>query len=74
MTRDQLFLSKAAAGRDKDRDFCMALLEYKYVKLAQVLDLLPTMPVDDKEQRRLRTTIRRWAKVLRDAGHDVDEG
>jgi hypothetical protein len=69
-----LFLSKAAAGRDKDRHFCMALLEYKYVKLADVLDLLPTMPVDANDQRRLRTTIRRWAKVLRQAGHDVDEG
>ncbi len=23
-----LFLAKAAAGRDKDREFCMALLEY----------------------------------------------
>lgn len=69
-----LFLSKAAAGRDKDREFCMALLEYKYVKLAQVLDLLPTLPVDASDRRRLRTTIRRWAKVLRDVGHDVDEG
>lgn len=68
-----LFLSKAAAGRDKDRDFCMALLEYKYVKLAQVLNLLPTMPLDANDQRRLRTTIRRWAKVLREAGHGLDE-
>lgn len=26
-----LFLSKAAAGRDKDREFCMAMLEHGYV-------------------------------------------
>jgi hypothetical protein len=68
-----LFLSKAAAGRDKDRVFCMALLEHKYVKLAQALDLLPTMPVDENDQRRLRTTIRRWARVLREAGHEVEK-
>ena len=68
-----LFLAKAAAGREKDREFCMALLEYGYVTPAQVLSLVPTMPVDDKEQRTLRATIRRWAKALRDAGHNVPE-
>lgn len=68
-----LFLSKAAAGREKDREFCMALLEHKYVKLGQALELLPTMPVEAEEQRRLRTTIRRWARVLREAGHEMEE-
>lgn len=68
-----LFLAKAAAGREKDRAFCTALLEYGYVTPAQVLSLVPTMPVDDKEQRTLRATIRRWAKALRDAGHNVPE-
>jgi len=68
-----LFLSKAAAGRDKDRIFCIALLEHKYVKLMHVLQLLPTMPVDANEQRRLRTTIRRWARVLREAGNDLGD-
>jgi hypothetical protein len=67
-----LFLSKAVARREKDRAFCMALLEHKYVRLAQVLELLPTMPIDVEEQRRLRAAIRRWAKVLRDAGHAID--
>ena len=68
-----LFLSKAAAGREKDREFCMALFEYGYVTPVQVLSLVPTMPVDDKEQRTLRATIRRWAKTLRAAGHNVPE-
>lgn len=63
-----LFLAKAAAGRQKDREFCMALFEHGHVVPAQVLELVPTMPVDDKEQRTLRATIRRWAKVVQDAG------
>lgn len=66
-----LFLSKAAAGREKDREFCMALLEHRYVELTQVLELLPTMPVDAPEQRRLRAAVLRWAKKLRDAGHNI---
>lgn len=57
-----LFMSKAAAGRDKDREFCSALLEHDYVKLAQVLDLVAVMPLDLDQQRKLKATIRRWAK------------
>ena len=68
-----LFLAKAVAGREKDREFCMALFEHSYVTPAQVLKLVPTMPVDDKEQRTLRATIRRWAKFVRDEGHNVPE-
>ena len=68
-----LFVSKAAAGRDKDREFCMALLEHAYVDLAQVLELVPHMPLVDPQKRRLRATIRRWAKTLRETGHDVPE-
>ncbi|RQP26574.1 DUF6036 family nucleotidyltransferase [Piscinibacter terrae] len=63
-----LFMSKAAAGRDKDREFCLALLKHAYVKPDQVLDLVNAMPLDDEERRRLRATIRRWLKTLRDAG------
>lgn len=66
-----LFLSKAVAGREKDRKFCMALLEHGYVKLAHVLDLVPSMPIDANEQRRLRAAITRWARALREAGHDL---
>ncbi len=66
-----LFLAKAAAGRAKDRVFCMALFEYGYVTPARVLKVVSTMPVDDKEQQTLRATIRRWAKAVRDAGHNI---
>lgn len=69
-----LFLAKAAAGREKDRQFCMALFQYAYVTPAQVLRLVPRMLIDDKEQRRLRATIRRWAKAVREAGYDLEEG
>lgn len=68
-----LFLSKAAAGREKDREFCMALFEHGYVTPAQVLKAAETMPVDDKEKRTLRATIRRWARAVRDAGHNIPE-
>lgn len=63
-----LFMSKAAAARDKDREFCMALLQYGYVKPVQALDLVAAMPLAESEQRRLRATIRRWVKALGDAG------
>lgn len=66
-----LFMSKAMAGRPKDRDFCMALLEYKYVNLDQVLDLVSAMPLDEDLQRKLRSTIRRWARFLNDNGDKI---
>lgn len=68
-----LFMSKAVAGRDKDREFCMALLEYAYVKPVQALDLVAFMPLDDVQQRKLRATIRRWVKALSDAGHEISD-
>jgi len=68
-----LFMSKLAAGRDKDREFCMALLAHAHVTVSEVLDLAPRMPLDESDQRRLRATIRRWAKTLRDAGHDIPD-
>lgn len=57
-----LFLAKAYAGREKDREFCMALLSHGYATLERVLDLVATMPLDGTAQRTLRATIRRWAK------------
>jgi hypothetical protein len=68
-----LFLSKAAASRDKDRDFCMALLQHGHVKPAQALRLVDAMPLDDVQQRRLRATIHRWVKALDDAGHPAGD-
>jgi hypothetical protein len=35
-----LFMSKAVAGREKDREFCMAMLAYGYVKPVEVLGLV----------------------------------
>lgn len=63
-----LFLAKAAAGREKDREFCMALFEYGYVTPDQVLKLVPAMPVGE-----LRATIRRWAKAARDTEQNLPE-
>lgn len=56
-----LFMSKAAAARDKDREFCVALLTHGYVTQTQALDLVSQMPMDVEQQRRLRATIRRWS-------------
>lgn len=68
-----LFMSKAAAGRDKDREFCMALLQHAHVTMAEVLDLVADMPLGEPDKRRLRATIRRWVKTLRDAGHNISD-
>ncbi|MDP2369896.1 MAG: hypothetical protein Q8M25_16935, partial [Rhodoferax sp.] len=66
-----LFMSKAVAGRDKDREFCMALLEHAYVTPAKALDMVAQMPLGNEAQRRLRATIRRWANALRGAGNQI---
>ena len=66
-----LFISKAAAGRDKDREFCMAMLSHRYVRPEVVLDLVSAMPLDDAAQRRLKAAIRRWAKAVETLGDDV---
>lgn len=68
-----LFMSKAAAGRDKDREFCMAMLEHRYVTPTQVLDLVAVMPLDDAQRRKLRSTIRRWVTSLRNVGHTFSD-
>lgn len=57
-----LFLAKAAAAREKDREFCIALLQYGYVNLEAALALVGSMPLDAKAQQRLRATMRRWAR------------
>lgn len=58
-----LFLSKAAAGRDKDREFCIAMLEHAYVDSAQALNRVADMPLEREQQRKLSAAIRRWAKT-----------
>ena len=57
-----LFLAKAVAAREKDREFCIALLQYGYVNLEAALALVRNMPLDAKAQQRLRATMRRWAR------------
>ena len=59
-----LFMSKAAAGRDKDREFCLAMISHRYVKPEVVLDLVAEMPLDEAAQRRLKAAIRRWVKAV----------
>lgn len=66
-----LFMAKAVANRDKDREFDMALLQYGYVNLTQAVDMVARMPLGDKDKRDLRARIRRWARVLKDRGYDV---
>lgn len=56
-----LFLAKAVAAREKDREFCIALLQYGYVTLGAAMALVGNMPLDAKAQQTLRATIRRWA-------------
>ena len=65
-----LFLSKAVAGRDKDRVFCQAMLAHGYVAPDQALALVASMPLDEPQRRRLRATIRRWWKAI--AGGDSE--
>lgn len=59
-----LFMSKAAAGREKDREFCIAMLAHRLVEPEQLLDLVTTMPLDDGGQRRLKAAIRRWTRSI----------
>ena len=68
-----LFMSKAVAGREKDREFCMAMLAHGYVKPVEVLGLVEAMPIEEQGQRRLRSAIRRWLKVVRERGHQLPE-
>lgn len=56
-----LFMSKAAAGREKDREFCMALLAHGHVTVEQVLALVADMPLDGTLRKKLSASIRRWA-------------
>lgn len=58
-----LFMSKAAAGREKDRAFCMASLAHGHVTLEQVLALVADMPLDEVSLRKLGASIRRWARA-----------
>jgi len=60
-----LFLAKAVAARDKDREFCLALLAQGYLRSEDALLLTGRMGLGDKGERRLRATIRRWSEAAR---------
>ena len=60
-----LFLSKAQAGRDKDRVFCMALMEHGHIQVDAALKLASSMPLGDDGKRQLRARIQRWFKGLK---------
>lgn len=68
-----LFMSKAFANRDKDREFNMALLQHGYVKLPLALGMVAQMPIDDKAKREMRARIRRWARMVKDRGYEVPD-
>ena len=70
----QLLEKVAAANRDKDREFDMDLLRHGFVKLEQAIEMVALMPVDDKAKRDLRARIRRWARMLKERGHDLPAG
>ncbi|MBV8500476.1 MAG: hypothetical protein JO006_02015 [Paucibacter sp.] len=57
-----LFLSKASAGREKDRPFCQAMLTRGFVDGKEMLAWVPKMPLDGAAQDTLIRRIRRWAK------------
>ena len=63
-----LFMAKAVANREKDRQFNMALLRYGYVKVDAAIGMVDSMPIDDTRKRELRTRIRRWVRQLADQG------
>ena len=65
-----LFMSKAEAGREKDQNFCVLLLEHGYVQLSQALATVPQMPAD-VDGRRLAARIRRWVTMARAAGRVI---
>jgi hypothetical protein len=56
-----LFMSKAWAGRDKDREFCTGLLRHAFVTLEDVLAMVPRMPLEESQRQTLARRIRRWA-------------
>ena len=67
-----LFLSKAAAGRNKDKAFCIALLEHKYLRVSDALNLVQSMP-EQVDKSNLIVTIRRWVKQARANGSEIDD-
>ncbi|WP_341909118.1 DUF6036 family nucleotidyltransferase [Polaromonas sp. YR568] len=68
-----LFMSKLAAHREKDREFNMALLRLGYVRMGAALAMVGSMPLDTERKQELRRRIRRMVRMLRDRGHELAE-
>jgi hypothetical protein len=66
-----LFMSKAYANREKDREFNMSLLQHGYVKLSDALDMVARMPIEESDKRTMRLRIQRWARMVQERGHDL---
>ena len=67
-----LFMSKTAANREKDRVFNMALLQHGYVSPLDAIKMVDAMHLlSDADKKNMRARIRRWVKQLREQGYDV---
>lgn len=60
-----LFLSKAWAGREKDREFCIALLRYGYARFDEAVQRVADMPLTEGQKTNLRARVRRWAQQVK---------
>jgi hypothetical protein len=58
-----LFMSKAWAGRDKDREFCIELIRHAYVKPEEALSRASSMPLEADQQQSLTRRIKRWSQA-----------
>lgn len=63
---DDLFMSKAAAAREKDQVFCVAFLKRGYVSLERALAIAPSMPLEPDGQAKLVARIKRWVKSAKE--------
>jgi hypothetical protein len=68
-----LVLSKYVAGREKDRDFNRDLIGHGCVERVKLLELLPTLPVDDETKNSILANIQSdYAAAQSDAGNRFD--
>ncbi|WP_431112978.1 hypothetical protein [Variovorax paradoxus] len=59
-------MAKAAANREKDREFNMALLQHGLVRADTAIEMVDQMQrLCDADKKSMRARIRRWVKLLR---------
>ena len=67
-----LFMSKATANREKDREFNMALLQHGYVLPGDAIKMVDDMHLlSEIDKKSMRARIRRWVKMVQEQGHDI---